>query len=82
MTQQQSNRETLMEARITKIEFILEAISESHLRLDQKLDRLSDEVAETVRAIRRTNTAVEQTNTSINMFVAAMIASKANDSDK
>ena len=65
MTQQQSARETLIEARMGKVEAILEELSESHLRLDRKLDRLSDEVDQVMKAVRLTNEAVKQTNETV-----------------
>lgn len=81
MAERQSNRETLIEARMNKIESILETLTENQMRFDKKLDRLSDELAETARSIRQTNTSVERTNTAVNMFVSAMIASGRIDSD-
>lgn len=76
-----STRETLIEARLNRIEAGLETVVENQLRFDKKLDRLSEEIAETNRAIRqtnaaveRTNAAVEQTNTAVRMFVTAILA--------
>ena len=81
MTQQRSNRETLIEKRLNKVESILETVSENHMRFDKKLDRISDEISETIKAIRQTNTAVDQTNAAVNMFVSAMIASRDTTSE-
>ena len=86
MSQQSSTRETLVEKRLNKIETILETLSENQVRFDTKMGRLSDEVEETNRVLRQTmktidrlGTAVEQTNTAVNMFVAAMIASEKSE---
>lgn len=83
-----STRDTLIEARLNRIEAGLETVVENQLRFDKKLDRLSEEIAETNRAIRQTNAAgeqtneairqtiaaVEQTNTAVRMFVTAILA--------
>ena len=75
MEQQQSIRESLIEKRLNKVESILETLSENQLRFDGKLDRLSDEIAETAKAIRQTIVALSR-QTAVNMFVTAMIASR------
>lgn len=74
MTRQQSSRETLIEARLNKIESSLEIVAENQVRFDRKLDRLSEEIAETNKAIRQTNISVDQTNTAVRMFVTAILA--------
>ena len=74
MDRQQSRRETLIEARLNKIESSLETVAENQLRFDKKLDRLAEEIAETNKAIRQTNTSVDQTNTAVRMFVTAILA--------
>ena len=78
MTRQQSSRETLIEARQNKIESSLEIVAENQIRFDRKLDRLSEEIAETNKAIRQTNTAVDQTNTAVRMLVTAILAKEDN----
>ncbi len=74
MTEHKSHRETLIEARLNKIEETLETVADNQLRFDAKLDRISDEIAETNKAVRQTMAAVEQTNTAVKMFVTAILA--------
>lgn len=72
MTRQQSSGETLIEARMGKVEAILEELSQNHLRLDRKLDRLSDEVDQVMKAVRLTNEAVRQTNETVKQTTEAV----------
>ena len=72
-----SNRETLIEARLNKIESTLEEVAENQLRSDRKMDRLSDEIAETNKAVRQTNESVRETNTAIRLFVTAVLAKES-----
>ncbi len=65
MTQPQSARETLIEARMSKVEDVLEELTQSHLRLDRKLDRLSDEVDQVMKAVRLTNETVKETTEAV-----------------
>ena len=51
MTPQQSVGETLMEASMSIVEDVPGELSEIHLRLDRKLDRLSDEVDHVMKAV-------------------------------
>ena len=52
-------------SRMSKVEDVLEVLTESHLRLDRKLDRLSDEVDQVTKAVRMTNETVKQTNEAV-----------------
>ena len=65
---------------MSKVEDVLEELTESHLRLDRKLDRLSDEVDQVMKAVRLTNEtvketteAVRQTNDSIRFLAFLMM---------
>lgn len=50
---------------MSKVEDVLEELTESHFRLDRKLDRLSDEVDQVMKAVRLTNETVKETTEAV-----------------